>query len=85
VPGSSPDSCFAVGSPLAFPTLSLPSILGIQSTDSAISYLKGKEQNLASSAGTWSQGVGRRSHEKPGRAKMGQDEPKRRGGSQAEP
>ena len=29
--------------------------------------------------------MGRRSQEKPGRAKMGQDEPKRRGGSQAEP
>ena len=34
---------------------------------------------LASSAGTWSQVVGRRSQEEPGRAKMDQGEPQRRG------
>ena len=39
----------------------------------------GARRVLASSAGTWSQEVERRSHEKPGRAKMGQDGPKRSG------
>ena len=34
---------------------------------------------LSSSAGTWNQRVGRGSQEKPGRAKMCQDKPKRRG------
>ena len=36
---------------------------------------------LLSSAGTWSQGVGKRSQEMPGRANMGQDGPKRGGGA----